>query len=222
MMIKPLRQCTNQGSITMTLRVPVFVFAHDPVLQAGVESQLRGQPEVEIVDTPDRSRVAIVVADQVDDDVTTAMRGLQRNGVPRIIGVIAVLDASGVICLAEAGACGMLRRRESTTAALVHAVELADRGDGALPADLLGGLLLQVGRLQQEVLSPRGLSFSGLADREVEVLRLVADGLDTAEIAQRLSYSERTIKNVIHDVTTRLNLRNRAQAVAYVVRQGLI
>jgi DNA-binding CsgD family transcriptional regulator len=50
----------------------------------------------------------------------------------------------------------------------------------------------------------------------------VADGLDTAEIAGSLAYSERTIKNIIHDVTARLNLRNRSHAVAYAVRQGLI
>jgi len=50
----------------------------------------------------------------------------------------------------------------------------------------------------------------------------VADGLDTAEVANQLFYSERTVKNVIHDVTTRLNLRNRTHAVAYAVRQGLI
>jgi DNA-binding NarL/FixJ family response regulator len=56
----------------------------------------------------------------------------------------------------------------------------------------------------------------------VEVLRLVAEGLDTGEIAKRLSYSERTIKNVIHDVVTRLNLRNRSHAVAYALREGLI
>jgi DNA-binding NarL/FixJ family response regulator len=54
------------------------------------------------------------------------------------------------------------------------------------------------------------------------VLRLVADGLDTTEIARRMAYSERTVKNVIHDVTTRLNLRNRSHAVAYAVREGLI
>jgi DNA-binding CsgD family transcriptional regulator len=54
------------------------------------------------------------------------------------------------------------------------------------------------------------------------VLRLVADGLDTSEIAERLSYSERTIKNIIHDVTTRFHLRNRSHAVAFAVRQGLI
>jgi DNA-binding NarL/FixJ family response regulator len=56
----------------------------------------------------------------------------------------------------------------------------------------------------------------------VEVLRLLADGLDTSEIAHKLAYSERTVKNVVHDVTTRLQLRNRSHAVAYALREGLI
>jgi len=105
---------------------------------------------------------------------------------------------------------------------IVAAVRTAARGDGTLPSDLLGRLLTQVGKLQRQVLAPHGLSFGGLSEREVAVLRLVADGLDTGEIAQQLAYSERTIKNVIHDVTTRLHLRNRSQAVAYALREGLI
>jgi DNA-binding NarL/FixJ family response regulator len=80
----------------------------------------------------------------------------------------------------------------------------------------------QVSRLHDQVLAPRGLTFSGLSEREVDVLRLVADGCDTAEIARSLCYSERTVKNVIHDVTSRLRLRNRSHAVAYAMRQGLI
>ena len=62
----------------------------------------------------------------------------------------------------------------------------------------------------------------GLSEREAEVLKLVANGHDTAEIAGRLSYSQRTVKNILHDVTTRLQLRNRSHAVAYAVREGLI
>ena len=54
------------------------------------------------------------------------------------------------------------------------------------------------------------------------MLKLVAEGLETGEIARRLSYSERTIKNVIHDVTSRLGLRNRSHAVAFALREGLI
>ena len=72
------------------------------------------------------------------------------------------------------------------------------------------------------MLAPRGLRFSGLSDREVDVLRLVAEGYDTGEIARRLAFSERTIKSVLHDVTTRLQLRNRAHAVAFAVREGFI
>ena len=73
-----------------------------------------------------------------------------------------------------------------------------------------------------QVLTPRGLTFAGLTPRETEVLRLVAQGDDTAEIARKMCYSERTVKSVLHDLTTRLQLRNRTHAVAYAVREGLI
>jgi DNA-binding NarL/FixJ family response regulator len=61
-----------------------------------------------------------------------------------------------------------------------------------------------------------------LTDREVRVLKLLADGFDTAEVGRRLFYSERTVKNIVHGITSRLNLRNRTQAVAYALRQGWI
>ena len=72
------------------------------------------------------------------------------------------------------------------------------------------------------MLTPRGIGPDGLSGREREVLKLLADGLGTNEIALALAYSERTIKNVIHDVTTRLNLRNRSHAVAYAVKAGIV
>ena len=95
-------------------------------------------------------------------------------------------------------------------------------GVGVVPAAVRGGLLERVARLQRQVLAPRGLTFTGLTPRETEVLRLVAEGLDTSEIAARMCYSERTVKNVLHDLTTRLQLKNRTHAVAYAVREGLI
>jgi DNA-binding NarL/FixJ family response regulator len=61
-----------------------------------------------------------------------------------------------------------------------------------------------------------------LSERERDVLRLVAQGLPTREVAAQLCYSERTIKNVIHDVVTKLNARTRSQAVAHAMRDGLI
>ena len=206
----------------MAQRVPVFVHAADPISQAGIATQLRGRPELWVVDDVDIAAVAVIVADEVDEDTQRTIRAVQRNGCPRVVLVVTRLDDTGLLAAAEAGACGMLRRAEAGPERLATACQAAAAGDGTLPPDLLGRLLDGVGRLQRQVLTPRGLTFSGLTDREVSVLRLVADGLDTNEIASTLAYSERTIKNTIHDVTTRLNLRNRTHAVAYALREGLI
>jgi DNA-binding NarL/FixJ family response regulator len=208
----------------VSTRVPVLVHGDDPVSRSGVEAQLRGRPEVEVVGngSSGRAEVAVVVVDDVDDTATRTVRSVIRNGPQRVVVVAGRLDDGSVLVATEAGACGLLRRSDAVPERLVPAVTAAASGDGTVPPDLLGRLLEQVGNLQRQVLSPRGLTFSGLTEREVEVLRLVADGCDTAEIAGTLAYSERTVKNVIHDITSRLHLRNRSHAVAYALRQGLI
>jgi DNA-binding NarL/FixJ family response regulator len=136
--------------------------------------------------------------------------------------VATAVDDAALVAAAEAGVAGLLRRSDASGEMLVKTIVKVASGEGEVPADLLGRLLEQVGRLQRQVLAPRGLTFSGLTPRETQVLRLVADGFDTGEIALRMCYSERTVKNVLHDLTTRLQLRNRTHAVAYAVREGLI
>jgi DNA-binding NarL/FixJ family response regulator len=207
----------------MNGRIAVFIHAEDPISEAGLASQLRRQPELHLVEgeEPAGATVAVVVADDVDEDTARVVRSMRQRG-PKVVVVATRLDDTGLMHAVEAGACAMLRRSEAQPRRLVEAVQTAAAGDGTLPPDLLGRLLENVGRLQRQVLSPRGMTLTGLTEREIDVLRLVADGFDTAEIARRLSYSQRTIKNVIHDVTVRLNLSNRSQAVAYAVRQGLI
>jgi DNA-binding NarL/FixJ family response regulator len=61
-----------------------------------------------------------------------------------------------------------------------------------------------------------------LTEREIEVLQLLADGYDTSEVSDKLYYSERTMKNIMHDITSRRELRNRTHAVAYANKAGLI
>jgi DNA-binding NarL/FixJ family response regulator len=200
----------------------LFVRASDPVSQAGVVAELRDWPEVRVVDEAAAAEVAIVVTDDVDEETIQVLKSVQRTGCARVVLVTTRIDDTGLVAAVEAGISGLLRRSEATALALVGVVRLAAAGDGSVPPDLLGRLLREVGRVQRQVLTPRGLSFTGLSKREINVLRLVAEGLDTAEIARHLSYSERTIKNVIHDVTSRLQLRNRSQAVAYAMREGLL
>ena len=202
--------------------VSTYVHGRDPISQAGVIAQLRMRPEIRIVDSVDQASVAVVIADQVDDFTTRELRAIRKDSHPRLMLVATVVDDAALVAAAEAGVAGLLRRSDASADMLVRTIVKVASGEGEIPADLLGRLLEQVGRLQRQVLAPRGLTFTGLTPRETQVLRLVADGHGTAEIATTMCYSERTVKNVLHDLTTRLQLRNRTHAVAYAVREGLI
>ena len=206
----------------MSTAVATYVHARDPISQAGVVAQLRMQPEIKIVETAPQSAVAVMITDVVDESTTRELRSLRKDGHPRLMLVATTIDDAALVAAAEAGVAGLLRRSDASADTMVRTIVKVASGDGEVPADLLGRLLEQVGRLQRQVLAPRGLTFTGLTPRETEVLRLVADGLDTSEIASLMCYSERTVKNVLHDLTTRLQLKNRTHAVAYAVREGLI
>jgi DNA-binding NarL/FixJ family response regulator len=204
--------------------LPVLIAADDPLSRAGIESQLRGERSVRLVDScrDETSVSAVVVAEAMDGDVVTLLRRLRRDGVERCILVVTRLDDAGMLLAVENGVSGLLRRTEATTKALVATLHSVAAGDGALPGDLLGRFMDQVGRLQRRVLAPRGLTFTGLTERETAVLTLLAEGHDTVEVGRRLFYSERTVKNIIHDVTSRFDLRNRTHAVAFAIREGYI
>ncbi|MFJ8579952.1 LuxR C-terminal-related transcriptional regulator [Micromonospora sp. NPDC093277] len=205
-------------------RLPVHLYSTDVISRAGVVSQLRPRPEVLLLDESEAEQavVAVIVSDSIDEPTLRTLRALRSRGRSALVLVVTQVDDAGLVAAVEHGVAGIVRRSEASADRLVAVIGAAAAGEGAVPPDLLGRLLQQVGALQREVLGPRGLTFSGLAEREVEVLRLVAEGLDTAEIAAKLAYSQRTIKNILHDVTSRLHLRNRCHAVAYALRNGLI
>ena len=203
----------------------VRVVASDLVSQTGVRAQLRGRPDVWVLDeggANSSADVTVVVCDDVDTAAVRVMREARCDGRTGVVLVATRLDDASLLTAVEAGAGAIVPRCEASPERLTSAVNAVAEGRGDVPADLLGRLLGQVGNLQRTVLANYGLNAAGLAEREVQILRLVADGCDTAEIASSLAYSERTVKNVIHDITTRLQLRNRSHAVAYAVRQGLI
>jgi DNA-binding NarL/FixJ family response regulator len=201
-------------------RTRVSVQGSDALSRAGVEHLLRDCREIAV--TAEGSvDLVLVVAETADEQALSRVRAVRANG-GRVVLVLQVLDDAGLLAVVEAGASGVLRRAEATPASLERTVRLAAGGDGSLPPDLLGRLLTQVRNVSRQVLGPRGLTWGALSARETDVLRLIADGHDTAEVARELCWSERTVKNVVHDITTRLHLRNRTHAVAYAVRQGLI
>ncbi|MFJ5967815.1 LuxR C-terminal-related transcriptional regulator [Streptomyces sp. NPDC093060] len=205
-------------------RVTVALYAADPVLRIGVVQQLRQRPEVDLVDEmdADRAQVSLVVVDSVDDDVAALLNRLRHNNATHTGLVVGTLGAGGLQRVIECGVAAVLRRAEADQDQLLRLVLALANGEGMLPGDLLGKLLSHVGSLQRSALDHGSLSLSTLTTREADMLRLVSEGLDTAEIARKTAYSERTVKNVLHEIITRLQLRNRAHAVGYALRNGLI
>lgn len=200
------------------------VQASDPISREGAVGQLRGRPEVEVREelSSAAGTVALLVEDTLDEAALARLRRVVRSEGARAVLVVGTIRETELLDVIECGVGAIVWRREATAHRLVQAVVAAQRGDGDLPADLLGRLISQVGTLHRGAAGRPGAPSLGLAPREVDVLRLVAEGLDTGEIASKLSYSERTVKNVMHGLTTRLHLRNRAHAVAYALREGYI
>jgi DNA-binding NarL/FixJ family response regulator len=235
----------------MTGALLVRVHALDPISESGILTQLRQCPDIRVTDTvaaggtghalwPPRSAdsprdggnhdadrnpkptVALAVADSIDDEATQWLRALhQCDGLP-IVLVVGQLDKGALITVIESGVRAVALRSEATPQRLAQLLRGTAASRCELPPDLLSQLLDQVGHLNRSLLAPRGLGLNGLTHRESAILRLVADGLSTREVASQLAYSERTIKANIQELTTRLALRNRAHAVAYAVRNGWI
>jgi len=148
----------------------------------------------------------VVIVDPRIPGAEKFVRWVSQSTGARVLVCASRCDESEVRAATRAGAVGVLWKETLTPDGLRAAVRAA----------------AVAGVVAPEVVASRRPSFSRLTSREEEVLRLVAAGHPTREVARRLCYSERTIKNVIHDVVTKLNARTRSQAVAEAVREGLI
>jgi DNA-binding NarL/FixJ family response regulator len=208
-------------------RISVMIHSEDPVVRFGVVSLLRHQFDVRLVaegDTADAS-VLVLCADMVDGAVLAVLRRYWRTQAVPTVLVAGRISSSGaeLFGVLECGVRAIVRRQEASPERLVHAIQVADRGAGdPPPPDLLGGILAPVDRSLRVGAASGEVALTGLSQREIDVVGLVAEGLETREIAAKLSYSERTIKNVLQGMMLRLGLRNRPHVVAYAAREGYL
>ncbi len=205
-------------------QVRLAVCALDPITVAGLRNCFESQHGITLVGDPRRHEVDVVVA--VFDRLTTNAVGVLRAvagevGKP-IVLVVDEIREEELLTAVECQVLAILPRLAATDGRLVDAVREVAASGAEIPENLLGQLLEQAERLERDVLAPHGLTASSLSTREIAVLRLMADGMATNEIARSLRYSERTVKNIVYGLTNRLNLRNRTHAVAFAMRAGVI
>jgi len=210
------------GEKLNTIRVKVCV--SDPISSFGLVSRIRQSAGLTLVAPvkEEEADVIVVTLAEANEQGLNTLRGLPdavSKGILLIVDGCWTADLHAAI---ELGVRGVLFRNDFNWHRFNAAICAISQGEGAFPTELQGRLLDQVERTTKEVLAPRGLSPSGLTLREIDILRLVAEGNDLEDIAVKLQYSERTVKNVLYGLMKRLNLRNRAHAVSFAIRSGVI
>ena len=221
----PGRALLGDGAATRP--VAVAVLAGDPLTGQGAVAHLRARPEVRVLsaERQNEAEVVLIVVDRITEDTLKLMERVAQESIGEDARFVLVGDGVREHQLLRAVSCGLVSvipRREADFDRILSVI--VDLRDGRLemPGVALGWIVGQLRTIHQDVLEPNGLTAAGLETREVDVLALLSEGLSTYEIAQRLNYSERTVKNIIHGVLKRLKLRNRTHAVAFAVRTGAL
>jgi DNA-binding NarL/FixJ family response regulator len=210
----------------------VLVIDGHTIYRQGIAAALAAAPELdevrqagsvaEVGEWELLTDVDVVLLDTELPGAHDLMRRLRGSPGPKALACSRQGDQERIIESIAAGAVGFLFKENLTPESVVAAVLAVASGSGVLEPHVLAGVLERISETSRTVLEPRGLTLSRLTEREQEVLRLLAAGHATREVAQHMSYSERTVKNLLHDVATKLNAKTRSQAVAFAIREGLI
>jgi DNA-binding NarL/FixJ family response regulator len=216
----------------MTEAVDLLIVDPQSIYRCGLVTCLRSLEEVgsiaeaesidEALAHPALPHAGLVIVDHELPGSAEFIRQVRRTTDARVLACTARADEESLLQVIQAGAVGLMSKRTLTRETLAAGVRATLNGAGVVTPELLGILLTGISRVARDVLEPKGLTLSRLTRREQQVLSLIAEGHPTREVALKLSYSERTVKNVMHDIVVKLNVRTRSQAVACAVREGLI
>ncbi len=119
-----------------------------------------------------------------------------------------------------AGACGYLLK-DSSIQELMRGINAAAVGESLISPTIAGKVLQRVRASTPSAIDAETIR-SELSDREIQVLKLIANGKDNALIAAELHISPKTVKNHISNILMKLQIENRIQAAVYAVRSGIV
>ena len=145
------------------------------------------------------------------DGIEATRRLMGADARQRVVMLTMHADRDVIDRSIKAGAVGYLTK-DSSIAEVIMAIKLAANGDRPMSPRLASAMLDEAKKMDDGIVSAR----------EEEVLQLVADGLGTTEIAERMFISQKTVKNHLASIYDKLNARDRTQAVLTAVRMGIV
>jgi two-component system NarL family response regulator len=214
--------------------IRVLIVDDHGLFRRGLEATLQLEPDIDVVGEAGDGGDALAKAQELLPDVVLMDVKMPRRGgieactsikqaVPsaRIVMLTMSDDEADLYEAVKAGASGYLLK-EIPVDELAGSIRAVYEGQSLINPSLASKLLTEFATMSRRSASPQALPAPKLTNREMEVLRAVARGLNNREIARELFISENTVKNHIRNILEKLQLHSRMEAVVYAVREKLL
>jgi DNA-binding NarL/FixJ family response regulator len=212
-----------------TRAVRVLIVDDQTLFRAGLARLLNEDPRVEVVaqatDGADAAKLAakhkpdVVLMDlkmPVLDGIEATRQIIEADPAVKILVLTTFETDSQVIQALKAGASGYVLK-DSTAEAIVSSIVAVMSGEKVMASAVANRVL----EMLTGTTTPKEF-YDGLTNREIEILKLLANGMANKQIAYRLKISEKTVRNHVSNTYEKLGIYDRSQAVLYAVRKGLV
>ncbi len=224
----------GEDVVTDADEITVLIVDDHPVVRDGLRGMFAASPEFDVVGEAASGPEAVTLTLELDPDVVLMdLRMPGGGGVQAITELVARGARSRVLVLTtydtdadtvpaiEAGATGYLLKEISTDEVSTAIRAVAD-GQSQISPSMAAKLLTEFKSMIQRTDEKRLVPAPRLTDRELEVLKLVATGMNNRDIAKELFISENTVKNHVRNILEKLQLHSRMEAVVYAMREKIL
>ncbi len=214
----------------MTETISILITDDHALVRQGIRDFLELQPDLTVIDEADSGETAARMAGELAPDIVLmdlVMPGIggveatrqikQASPHTQIIVLTSYHEDEYIFPALRAGALSYVLK-DIGPEALADTIRKAARGESVLHPRVAARVVQEVRGARNDVPN----LFTELSDRELDVLRLIADGLSNAEIARKLVISEKTVKGHVSNILSKLHMLDRTQAAIFAWQQGLV